>query len=68
MAGVFTGVEMYNRPNSPSAESKDSRQAKNPDESIHIVCDAKPRDLKVMVRGDVTLGSQRASYVDSGSS
>jgi hypothetical protein len=53
LAGVFAGVEMYNKPLTASAETKENGQAKKPDESIHIVRDTMPRDLKVMIRGDV---------------
>lgn len=54
VAGVFAGVEMFNKPISSSIETKERGQAKNPDQSIHVVRDSNPRDLKVMIRGDVT--------------
>ncbi|MGN6546475.1 MAG: PSD1 and planctomycete cytochrome C domain-containing protein, partial [Aureliella sp.] len=53
LAGVFASTAMFNRPQSDSAEKKDSGDAKKPEEAMHIVRDGKPVDLQVMIRGDV---------------
>ncbi len=54
LAGVFAGTEMFNKPFSDGDETKENGQAKDTEKSTHIVRDAAPRDLKVMIRGDVT--------------
>ncbi|MCA9048001.1 MAG: PSD1 domain-containing protein [Planctomycetaceae bacterium] len=57
LAGVFAGTDMFNQPFDGKEVGKNG-QAKNPDESLHIVREAEPRDLAVMIRGDVnTKGS-----------
>ncbi|HIE98737.1 MAG: PSD1 and planctomycete cytochrome C domain-containing protein [Fuerstiella sp.] len=53
LAGVFAGTEMHNRPLSDDVAKDKSGNSKNPDKSLHIVKDAKPQDLAVMIRGDV---------------
>ncbi|MEQ8791860.1 MAG: PSD1 and planctomycete cytochrome C domain-containing protein [Pirellulaceae bacterium] len=53
LAGVFASTEMYNRPLVEEAETEKNGQAKDPQQSLHIVRDAAPRDLKVYLRGDV---------------
>ena len=53
LAGIFAGTEMHNKPLSDDIEKDKSGNAKNPDKSLHIVRDAKPHDLTVMIRGDV---------------
>jgi len=53
LAGIFAGTEMYNRPLSDDIEQDKSGKSKSPEESLHIVRDAKPQDLAVMIRGDV---------------
>jgi hypothetical protein len=53
LAGVFASVEMYNRPLDESREKDDKGHAKNATDALHIVRDIKPRDLAIMVRGDV---------------
>jgi hypothetical protein len=53
LAGVFAGTEMFNRPMTEGAETNKDGQAKKPDEALHIVRDKEPRDLNVMIRGDV---------------
>ena len=52
LAGVFAGTEMLNMPLDDSVESKDGH-AKDPDKSMHVIRDQKPRDIKVMIRGNV---------------
>lgn len=52
LAGVFAGTEMFNRPISEAVEKKGG-QAKQPQDAVHIVREGKPRDLNVMIRGDV---------------
>ena len=53
LAGVFAGTEMHNRPLSDDVEKDKSGDSKNPEKSLHIVRDAEPQDLAVMIRGDV---------------
>ncbi len=53
LAGVFASTEMYNRPLGDAEQDKKG-QAKKPDQALHIVRDAKVRDLPVFIRGDVT--------------
>ena len=53
LAGVFASTEMFNRA-LPGKKAGKNGQAKNPSDSIHVVRDAKPRDLHVMIRGDVS--------------
>ncbi|HVJ69191.1 MAG TPA: DUF1549 and DUF1553 domain-containing protein, partial [Caulifigura sp.] len=52
LAGVFASTEMFNRPLSQSNETTKGGQAKKPEESIHVVRDANPRNIEVMIRGD----------------
>ena len=53
LAGVFAGTEMFNKPVTKDAEKDQNGQAKDPDKAVHIVRDGTPRDLAVMIRGDV---------------
>lgn len=53
LAGVFASTQMYNRPLDDKAEKGKNGQAKNPEQSVHIVRDDSPRDLNVFIRGDV---------------
>ncbi len=56
LAGVFASTEMYNRPLDPQQgdrDSKDAKEAKKPQDAVHIVREGKPHDLNVMIRGDV---------------
>lgn len=53
LAGVFASTEMFNRPLDSEVEIKDDGQAKDPERSMHVIREAKPRDLNVMIRGDV---------------
>lgn len=53
LAGVFAGTEMHNRPLSDDVEKDKSGNSKSPEKSLHIVRDARPQDLAVMIRGDV---------------
>ena len=52
MAGVFASTEMFNRPVNDSVETN-AGQAKKPQDAVHIVRDGQPKDLNVMIRGDV---------------
>ncbi|MGV3485323.1 MAG: PSD1 and planctomycete cytochrome C domain-containing protein [Planctomycetaceae bacterium] len=65
IAGVFASTEMFNRPlallgqqgssdQDDSPQEKAGRKDKAPEESMHIVRDVQPRDLNIMIRGDVT--------------
>lgn len=53
LAGVFASTEMYNRPLDPKSELKDNGQTKSEKDALHIVRDIQPKDLSVMIRGDV---------------
>ena len=53
LAGVFAGTEMFNRPMSDTDDKEKNGNAKNPYKSLHIIRDTKPKDLPVMIRGDV---------------
>jgi hypothetical protein len=53
LAGVFAGTEMFNRPLDDTKEVEKNGHAKSPEEALHVVRDSKPRDLPVMIRGDV---------------
>ncbi|MFK8114797.1 MAG: PSD1 and planctomycete cytochrome C domain-containing protein [Rubripirellula sp.] len=78
LAGVFAGTEMFNRPINESVEQKGG-QAKKPQDAYHLVREGKPRDLNVMIRGDVqnqgplakrgflTVVSQEPVHFESGS-
>ena len=52
LAGVFASTEMFNRPLNESVEKKGD-QAKKPQDAVHIVKEGTPKDLQVMIRGDV---------------
>ena len=52
LAGVFASTEMFNKP-MEGRETGRNGHAKNPDESLHIIRDSQPRDLNVMIRGNV---------------
>ena len=52
LAGVFAGTEMINMPLDESVEAKDGH-AKDTNKSMHVIRDQKPRDIKVMIRGNV---------------
>jgi len=54
LAGVFASTEMFNRPLDEKRERGKGGQAKKPQDALHIIRDARPRDLKVYLRGDVT--------------
>lgn len=53
LAGVFASTQMFNRPENGKAESGKDGQAKKPEQSLHVIRDNAPRDLAVMIRGDV---------------
>ncbi|RMF36931.1 MAG: DUF1553 domain-containing protein, partial [Planctomycetota bacterium] len=53
LAGVFASTEMFNRPLSAEVEVGKDGQAKDPVHALHIVRDIAPRDLHIMIRGDV---------------
>jgi hypothetical protein len=52
LAGVFASTEMFNRP-LDGVEVNGDGQAKKPVDAVHIVRDGKPKDLSIMIRGDV---------------
>ena len=53
IAGVFASTEMFNRPLDHDRETSGNGQAKSPEDALHIVRDTEPRDLSIMIRGDV---------------
>lgn len=54
LAGVFAGTEMFNRPLTTDKAVDGNGQAKNPDESLHVIRDKKSvDDLNLMIRGNV---------------
>ncbi len=53
LAGVFASTEMFNRPLDDKRELNDKGHAKSPTDAMHVIRDAAPRDLSIMVRGDV---------------
>lgn len=53
LAGVFASTNMFNRPLDRKHQREKDGQAKNPQDAMHIIRDAKPRDLPVYIRGDV---------------
>ncbi|WP_166820395.1 PSD1 and planctomycete cytochrome C domain-containing protein [Thalassoroseus pseudoceratinae] len=53
LAGVFASTRMLNRPLKNAKKSEKSKQAKSPDDSMHIIADAPTKDLNVFIRGDV---------------
>lgn len=58
LAGVFASTEMFNRPLSADVETDDQGQAKTPDEAMHVLREASPTNLHVMIRGDVNRRGQ----------
>lgn len=54
LAGVFASTEMFNQPLAGAETDEKSGQAKKVEAALHIVRDAKPTDLNVHIRGDVT--------------
>ncbi len=54
LAGVFASVDMFNRPLDSDRKTKDDGQAQEPKDAMHILRDKeKPKDLAIMIRGDV---------------
>jgi hypothetical protein len=53
LAGVFASTRMFNRPLDAKREKKTDGEAKQPKDAMHLVCEGKPADLTVFVRGDV---------------
>jgi hypothetical protein len=53
LAGVFASTEMFNRPVQSNVEMGKDGHAKDPANSLHVVREATPTDLHVMIRGDV---------------
>lgn len=53
LAGVFASTQMFNRPDGKDRKTNKDGQAKLPEESLHVIRDSSPRDLAVMIRGDV---------------
>jgi hypothetical protein len=54
LAGIFASTRMFNRPLDAKREKKGD-EAKQPKDALHIVCEGKPTDLTVFVRGDVNV-------------
>lgn len=54
LAGVFASTEMFNQPLAGAETDEKSGQAKKVESALHIIRDAKPTDLNVHIRGDVT--------------
>ena len=54
LAGVFASTEMFNRPLNDTVAVEGKGQAKKPQDADHLVRDGQPRDLHVMIRGDVS--------------
>src|SRR5437899_2329443 len=55
LAGIFASTRMFNRPLDEKCEKKSDGEAKQPKDAVHVVCEGKPTDLTVFVRGDVTV-------------
>jgi hypothetical protein len=55
LAGVFASTEMFNRPldGRPAPVEKDKKKRQNPANAMHVVRETSPRDLNVLLRGDV---------------
>ena len=51
LAGVFASSEMYNRPFGDWQPTEEKKKP-DPDQTTHILRDAKAKDLKVHIRGD----------------
>lgn len=54
LAGVFASTEMFNRPLNDTVEKQGKGQAKKPQDAYHLVRDGQPKDINVMIRGDVS--------------
>jgi hypothetical protein len=52
LAGVFASTRMLNRPLTDKVATN-NKEAPQPTEAMHIVCEGSPTDLNVFVRGDV---------------
>jgi hypothetical protein len=61
LAGVFASTRMFNMPLDAKREKKPDGEAKQPKDALHIVCEGKPTDLTVFVRGDVTVKGSAVS-------
>src|SRR5436305_8281517 len=55
LAGIFASTRMFNRPLDAKREKKSDGEAKQPKDAVHVVCEGKPTDLTVFVRGDVSV-------------
>jgi hypothetical protein len=54
IAGVFASTDMFNKPMGEGAEKDKDGSSKKPDNSLHLVREAKSmKDLPVYIRGDV---------------
>jgi hypothetical protein len=53
LASVFASTEMFNRPLDGAEVRERSGQAKDPEQSLHVVRDGEPLDLTVFIRGNV---------------
>ena len=51
LAGVFASTEMHNLP-PPGWKPTEKKKKPDPAETLHVIRDGKPRDLKVHIRGD----------------
>src|SRR5436305_5423896 len=51
LAGVFASTRMFNRRLKADAKKGDS-EAEEPEAALHIVCEGRPIDLPVHLRGD----------------
>ena len=50
---MFASTEMFNRPFAGAEVNDRNGQAKDPDQSMHVVREGEPTDLTVFVRGNV---------------
>ena len=55
LAGIFASTRMFNQPLDEKREKKSDSEAKQPKDAVHVVCEGKPTDLTVFIRGDVTV-------------
>ncbi|MEM7476181.1 MAG: PSD1 and planctomycete cytochrome C domain-containing protein [Planctomycetota bacterium] len=53
LAGVFASIEMYNKPIDESKDKDGKGHAKKPQDALHIIRDQSPKNLNIMIRGDV---------------
>jgi hypothetical protein len=53
LAGVFASTEMFNAPLDLDKEKKDDGNAKSPEDAMHIVREAKAKNVAIAIRGNV---------------